>query len=207
MVLLFVLFELSLFPQESEKYSPVKDMDKVERKLAGNSMKINSIISDFKQEKHLAYLNDVIISKGKFRFKKENFLRWEYVTPFEYVIIINGDQFIIKDGDSTKEYDIGSNKIFREINKLIISSVKGDLLEKKEFSISIFENAKSYMVKMIPEKQEMKDVLERIELYFNKSDLDIFKVKMIENEKDYTVISFENKKINEAIPPGTFSLD
>jgi outer membrane lipoprotein-sorting protein len=209
--LLFILIffvHTALFPQgEKDDYTPVKDAGNVVNELKTASTKINTIKSDFVQEKHLAFLNDIIISKGKFWFKKENQLRWEYMTPFEYVIVSDGEKFIIKDENNIKEYDIRSNKVFQEINNLIISSVRGTLLEKADFTFSVFENDDSYLVKMIPAKEEMFKVLKRIELYFNKSDKNINSVKMVENEDDYTVISFVNKKINEAIPSDIFSVD
>ena len=209
--LLFILIffvHTALFPQgKKDDYTPVKDAGIVVNELKTASTKINTIKSDFVQEKHLTFLNDIIISKGKFWFKKENQLRWEYMTPFEYVIVSDGEKFIIKDGNNIKEYDIRSNKVFQEINNLIISSVRGTLLEKADFTFSVFENDDSYLVKMIPAKEEMFKVLKRIELYFNKSDKNINSVKMVENEDDYTVISFVNKKINEAIPSDIFSVD
>jgi len=208
-VLLILLFFVhsELFSQGKKEYSPVHDTENIVNELKAASIRINTIISDFTQEKHLEFLNDVIISKGKFWFKKDNLLRWEYLTPFEYVIVSDGEKFIIKDGNSVKEYDIKSNKVFQEINNLIISSVRGTLLEKDEFTFTVFENSGSYLVKMIPAGQEMFNVLKRIELYFNKSDKNIYRVKMVENEDDYTIISFENKKINEAVSSDIFSVN
>jgi len=90
---------------------------------------------------------------------------------------------------------------------MIISSVRGTLLKDNKFTISLYQNKSSYLVKLIPKNKEMTKVLKAIELYFSKSDLNIFKVKMIENEDDYTVISFTNKKINETIPANIFNLN
>ncbi len=209
-VLFIILFGVYFtMPSREGKntYLPVKDQAAVVNKLESASTRINTIISDFTQEKHLAFLKNVIISKGKFWFQKENLLRWEYITPFKYLIVSNGEKFIIKDGSSVKEYDIKSNKIFQEINDIIISSVRGNLLEKKKFTFKVFENSDSYLVKMTPTGPEMHKVLKRIELYFNKSDGNIYKVKMVEGKDDYTIISFENKKINDAIPSNIFSVD
>jgi len=206
-LILFILFfnaHFLIIPHDNT-YFPVKDPKAVVNELKSASTRINTIISDFTQEKHLAFLKNVIISKGKFWFQKENLLRWEYITPFKYIIVSNGEKFIIKDGSNIKEYDIKSNKVFQEINNLIISSVSGSLLEKKEFTFSIFQNHNSYLVKMTPTEPGMHKVLKTIELYFNKSDKNIYRVKMIEDKDDYTIISFENKKINEAIPSDIFS--
>jgi len=207
LILYFIAINFSLFSQENEKFLPVKNIKEVEQKLNKHSATLNTIYSDFTQEKHLAYLNDVIISNGKFWFKKDNLLRWEYTTPYKYIIVINDNKFTIKDGDDIKEYDINSNKAFKEVNNMIISSVKGDLLKENKFTVTALKSSKSYLIKLVPKNEEMSKVLTRIELYFNISDLNIYKVKMIENEEDYTIILFENKKINEAISKNIFILN
>ncbi len=208
-LIFLILFMLSFssFSQEKGKFNTVKNIKELEQKLNTNSAKINSITSDFTQEKHLAYLNDVIVTKGKFWFKKENKLRWEYTSPFEYIIIINNGKFIIKDEDKINEFDINSNKAFQEVNNLIINSVKGTLLEEGKFEITAFKSTSSYLVVLIPKDNEMKKVLNKIELYFDISSLNISKVKMIENEDDYTIISFINRKLNEDIPASTFIIN
>ena len=205
-IILIFFFSQLLLSQSTKGYSLVVDIKSIEQKLIEQSGKINTIYSDFKQEKHLAYLNDVIISEGKFWFEKENNLRWEYITPFEYVIVINNGKFKIKDGEDIKEYDVNSNKAFQEVNKMIINSVKGDLLKDERFTIEAFQNKENYLIKLEPKDDIMAKVLSKIELYFKKSDLNIFKVKMIEEEDNFTIISFKNKKINEAISKNIFNL-
>lgn len=207
LILLLIILNLFAYSQENEKFVALKNIKEVEQKLNAHSISLNTIYSDFTQEKHLAYLNDVIISNGKFWFKKENQLRWEYITPYKYIIAINNGKFTIKDGDDIKEYDINSNKAFEVINNMIISSVRGDLLKENKFTITALKSSKSYLIKLVPKDKEMVKILTRIEFYFNISDLNIYKVKMIENEKDYTIILFKNKKINEAIPASIFILN
>lgn len=202
-----ILISFLLFSQKTNKYVTIPNINKLEKRLNSHSASINTIYSDFTQEKHLEYLNDVVVSEGKFWFKKENKLRWEYTTPFKYTIVINNGKFIIDDGDDIKEYDVTSNKAFQEVNNLIINSVKGDLLKDKKFTVTAFENTTTYKVKLIPKDKEMVKILSKIELYFSKKDLNIFKVKMIENAEDFTIISFKNKKINETIPTSTFIIN
>ena len=207
LVLLLTTINFFSFAQKSENFVAIKNMKQVEQKLNAHSATLNTIYSDFTQEKHLAYLNDVIISEGKFWFKKENLLRWEYTSPYKYIIAINNGKFTIKDGDDIKAYDINSNKAFQEVNNMIVSSVKGDLLKENKFTVTALKSSDSYLIRLVPNNKEMAKILKTIELYFNISDLNIYKVKMIENEEDYTIILFKNKKINEAIPASIFILN
>jgi outer membrane lipoprotein-sorting protein len=204
LILVFLFIKAVVYSQDDLKYYQVSNLQEVEQKLNANSAKINSIKSDFIQEKHLEFLNDTIITKGKFWFQKENLLRWEYTSPFKYIIVINNGKFIVKDEDKVSEFDINSNKAFQQVNNLIISSVKGSLMEEDMFEITAFKNKTTYLLALVPKDINMKNVLNKIELYFDAETLDVIKVKMIENEQDYTIISFINKKYNETIPSNTF---
>ncbi len=207
-VLIILLFvQTGLSAQQTQEFSPVANINNVEEKLLAQSKKTNSIISDFTQKKHITYIDEIIEAKGKFWFRKENNLRWEYTSPYQYIIAIYRGKFFIKDDGKVSEYDIESNKAFRQVNNLIVKSVRGTLLEGNEFQVKVYENKKAYQVKLTPKDSNIKEVLNKVELYFNKSDLSIFKVKMIESEQDYTTISFHNRKINEEVPSNVFIIN
>lgn len=189
----------------SQSFTQVEDIKALEILLLETSKKTNSIISDFIQEKHLDFIDEKITSKGKFWLRDENSLRWEYTEPFSHIIIIHDGKFITKD-DSGKftSYDISSNQVFKEVNNLIVSSARGDLMADGKFEVTAFENQTSYLLKLIPKDPQVKQVISETELYFDKKSLTVSKVIMIENEKDYTVISFVNREINAQIPDSTF---
>lgn len=187
-----------------KSYQPVGNLKELSQILNENAGKTNTIISDFVQIKHLAYLEDSVVTSGKFWFKKENTLRWEYTNPFKYIIVINNGKFIVKDESKKNEFDIKSNKAFQEVNKMIVSSVRGTLLEENMFDIVAFKNATSYLIRLTPKNKNMKSIIQQMDLYFNNKDYTIFKVIMRENKDDYTVISFKNRKINEPISANIF---
>lgn len=195
------------FEWQSTEFTPVKDLRALEEKLNSNLANINSIKSDFIQQKELEYLDETIISKGQFWFKKENQLRWEYNEPFEYAIILDKGKFIIQDESIVNVYDINSNQAFREINNLIINLVKGSLMEYDKFEIEALENNTQYLVKLVPIDTNMRRIISNMEVYIDKSDLTVGKIIMHESESDFTVITFTNKKLNEQIPDSIFSAD
>ena len=195
------------FEWQSTEFIPVKDLTALEEQLNSNLANINSIKSDFIQQKELEYLDETIVSKGQFWFKKENQLRWAYNEPFEYAIILNKGKFIIQDESIVSVYDIDSNQAFREINNLIINLVKGNLMEYDTFEIEAFENNTQYLVKLVPIDTNMRKVISNMEVYIDKNDLTVGKILMHESESDFTVITFINKKLNEQIPDSIFSAD
>ena len=192
------------FQSDSKQFFPVKDVEALKVRLQNNAQNTRTIVSDFVQEKHLTMLDEVIISKGHFMFKKENSIRWEYNEPIKYLIIIHNGKFIIKDEDKVTKFDTESNMVFREINKIIVNMVSGRLPDEKDFEINFFENANFYQTELIPKSQEVEKILQTIQIFIEKKDLTVSEVKLIESAEDYTSITIVNKQLNIEIPENKF---
>ncbi len=204
--IILILFGLQVFSQENN-FTNVADPKLVESKLTEASKTINTISSDFIQEKHLEYLSVIIESQGKFWFKKPSMLRWEYTKPFKYVVVINDGKINIMDEDRKTEFDVNSSKAFQDLNDIIVNSVNGTLIASDKYNFEILENDEYWLVRLFPKSDQLSDVLQQMELFFLKSDLSVQKIKMIENDKDYTKISFINKDINKGISESVFQID
>ena len=189
-----------------ENYIPVKDPDLLRQKVIETSKQTSSISSDFVQIKRLSFLEEDVQSEGKFYFQKENQLRWEYSKPYFYLIIFNHDTILIQDENKTNSYDAASNRMFREINNIMLSMVNGTILESKNFDFEYFEDPSTYMLELIPLEEGMKEFLSKIRLFVNKNDYSVDELYMIEKSGDYTHIRFINKIMNEEIPEHIFDL-
>ncbi|MEO8759948.1 MAG: outer membrane lipoprotein carrier protein LolA [Bacteroidia bacterium] len=187
-------------------FKPVKDTVSLKEKINLISKQTNSLESDFVQVKTLSMLSEKITSKGHFCFKKDNLLRWEYVNPYTYIIVINKDKVLIKDETKLKKYDMNSNKIFKEINDIMISCINGNILASNKFKIGYSENDKTYRLELTPLVKGMKESLKKIYMYFDKAVTSVIKLEMVESTDDFTVIDFTNKKVNGDIPAEKFML-
>ncbi|MFO7842311.1 MAG: outer membrane lipoprotein carrier protein LolA [Bacteroidales bacterium] len=200
------LFWSTLSAQE-ENFAKVSDIEKAKTELAQLTQKISTIKSTFIQEKHLSFLTENIISKGEFFFKKPGFLRWEYTEPFEYLIVFTDKNIFIKDDENISSFDTESNKMFSEINNIMTGTIQGNLFHDSErFAVEYFENNQQYLLKLVPKMPEMKDMLQSIHLYIDKSDLSVAKIKMTESSDDYTSITFINRKLNTTIDNDKFDI-
>jgi outer membrane lipoprotein-sorting protein len=167
--------------------------------------KTRTISSDFIQEKEMSMVNEKITSKGKFFFKKEKKLRWEYTEPFNYLIIMCDDQISIRDESKTSQFNVQSNKVFAEINRVILGSIRGTLLnDEKNFSASYFDNGTAWVVKLMPLSAKLKESLSEIVLYFDRRDFSVNRIDMIEPGGDRTRILFSGKKINQPVSDELF---
>lgn len=200
---IYILFFLPIICV-SQTFKQVKDTSALKQKIEAMSQTINSIESDFTQEKNLKVLSEKIVSKGHLIFKKENLLRWEYYSPSKYLIVINKNKVFIKDEKKTTKYDMNSNKVFKEINDIMISCVQGTIFKSNKFKTAYFENDKSFKLELIPTTKNMKDSFKKINLYFDKNLSSVAKIEMIETSEDFTLIEFINKKLNAAISENSF---
>lgn len=201
-----LLFNQKLFA-DSTDFKIMKDPSTFIREVSKSFQTIFSIESDFVQKKHLSFFADDVSSKGKFYFKKDNLLRWEYTSPIKYIMVMNRDMFFIKDENKIKEFDVKSNKMISEINDIMIGCIKGSILKNDErFIISYYESRSKYLIKLMPLSEKMKEFLQRIELYFSKTDFALMELWMIENSGDYSKISFLNRIVNLDISDEKFNI-
>ena len=187
-------------------YSPVADLLKFKADFSAAAQKTNSIKSDFVQEKNLAMLSEKIISKGKFWFKKESQVRMEYNQPFQYLMILNKDKVFVKDGKKENKISTKSNKLFQQINKIMIDCMQGTMLNNPDFKTRVFENKNNSLVELVPLTKGMKELFKSINVIVDKKDLAVISIEMQELSGDNTVIRFTNKELNATIPDTLFTI-
>ena len=101
---------------------------------------------------------------------------------------------------------MNSNKVFKEINDIMLSCVQGTIFKSSKFKSAYFENDKYYKLELIPQVKNMKDSFKKINLYFDKSVTSVTKMEMIEVNEDLTSIDFSNKKLNAPIADNIFTV-
>lgn len=206
-VLLFVVLTQGYISNaQPAGYKPVADASAFKAQFADASQKTNSIKSDFVQEKNLSMLAEKITSKGKFWFKKENFVRMEYTQPFQYLMILNGTNVYVKDSQKENKVSVKSNKLFQQINKIMVDCVKGGALESADFAVRVFENNASYLAELTPVDKNMKKLFKNINMIIEKKGFGVTKIEMHEPSGDNTIISFVNRELNTNLPDALFTI-
>jgi outer membrane lipoprotein-sorting protein len=175
------------------------------KNVAGMAEQTQSITSSFTQEKEMSMIADKIISRGQFYFRKERMLRWEYSEPFSYLIVICNDKISIKDESNVSHFNISSNKIFLEINRIILGAIQGTLLnDSRNFNASFFDSPTAYITRLHPTSPRLKSTVSEIVIYFSHKDFSVEKVDMIESGGDKTRIIFHDRLFNKLIPDEKF---
>jgi outer membrane lipoprotein-sorting protein len=186
-------------------YKAVANTDAFKKSFAQSSQKTNTLKSDFVQEKTLSMLSEKIVSKGKFYFKKENAVRMEYTSPFQYLMVINGNNVYIKDNQKENKMSASSNKLFQSINRIMMDCVKGTVFDNKDFSVKLFESNDSYLAELTPLNKDLKKMFSKINMISGKKDNIVKKVEMHEPSGDKTVLSYTNPELNTNLPDALFN--
>jgi outer membrane lipoprotein-sorting protein len=198
---------LSATLSAQDAFRPMQDKV-VFRSLADEIAKsTNTIQCEFTQEKHLSFMEHAVESQGKFYFAAQNQLRWEYTSPFSYIILMKADQLTIIDEGSRNDMAMGDHPAFKKVQKLLTTVLKGDIFAAEtDFNMHFFENGTAYRIHLEPKQQEMKQYISGIELYFDKADMMLSAFEMHEQGGDMTRTVFTSRKINTTLPTGIFEV-
>jgi outer membrane lipoprotein-sorting protein len=167
---------------------------------------MQSIQSDFTQVKTLSMLSEKINSSGKFWYQKKDKLRMEYVRPYSYLMILNGGKIFLKEGQKENKISTGSNKVFRQINRILVDCVAGSMLDNPDFQSRVFENDGSWLVEFKPLINNLKELYKNINIVVDKNDFSVSSIEMDEISGDKTFIRFQNKELNAHIPDSVFNI-
>ena len=208
LVMLVTVVMASALPAcaQPKGYTPVKDVPAFKAAFVRESAKIETIESDFKQEKVLSALTETIQSRGQFWFKRANKVRIEYKTPFTYTLILNGDKMLVRDGEKKSQVNVRSNKLFQQVNRIMIDCVQGTILDSKDFTSRVFENQDSFLLELTPTSKSLREFFQVINLTVRKADYVASSIEMNEPGGDKTTILFVDHKLNRAISDAVFSL-
>jgi outer membrane lipoprotein-sorting protein len=187
-------------------YSPVADLAKFKTEFSAATQKTTSIKSDFTQEKTLSMLSEKITSKGNFWFKKDSKVRMEYNQPFKYLMILNKDKVYVKDGQKESKVSTKSNKMFQQINKIMIDCMQGTMLANTDFKTRVFENKNSSLIELTPVTKGLKELFKSINVTVDKKDFSVASIQMLEISGDNTIMRFTNKELNASIADTLFDI-
>ena len=173
--------------------------NELKNNIIKSSSETKDIISEFIQYKHLSFLEKDIISKGKLIYIEPNYIKWEYNYPFDYECIFETGKLTIINEGQANQIDISSNSLFKEINKLIANTLKGNMFNEEKFDIQYYDNNTNYLIKFILKEKNLMKYFYAFQLLFDKKKYHVIEIKIIENNDDFTKIVLLNKKINNNV--------
>ncbi|MBO3096873.1 outer membrane lipoprotein carrier protein LolA [Gelidibacter pelagius] len=195
---------LSVFNGISQTKLSASEQTKFKAKVQKTAQNTQTIVSDFVQTKHISVLDNEITSEGKLVFKAPDFVKWEYLKPYQNTAIFKDDQLLVNNEGKRQNIDLGANKMFRSLNSLIVNSIKGDMFDESQFDLEYFKVDQGYLVKFVPKDKRLKKFMASFELKFSGTTTEVDEVKLIEPNDDYTLITFQNRKLNTTVSNSAF---
>lgn len=203
---LLIVLSLSVSTYAQQMY-PLSSAEAFNRQLATETQKLTSIESDFVQEKYLDVFDEKIISKGEFYYKKSNKICLKYQHPLHYMIVINGGTLqIVADGKKSM-ISSGSNKIMSQMQDMLTACMVGDLSKlSTNYKLSYFENEQYYLVSIKPTQKAIQAYITNIDIYFDKKDMSVHRMRLSETANNYTEYIFQHKKFNSLTDEKVFEV-
>ena len=187
-------------------FKPVGNVPAFQQTLAKSTGAIQSIQSDFAQVKHLSLLSDKISSKGKFYYHKEDKVRIEYLTPFQYLLVMNGGQIMVKDEQKTSKINTKNSKTMQSVNRIMIDCMRGTVFANTDFKVSAYESGSDYLLSLVPANDAMKKMFKSIDVYLTKGSFDVNRLTMTELGGDFTDMNFTKTQHNIALNDALFKV-
>lgn len=165
---------------------------------------IRTMSCGFTQTKHLSLLSDKMVSEGRMYYRQPDRLRWEYTSPYSYQFVFNGGKAYVGGNKRKDVIDTKSNRLFREIASIMMSTVTGKALsDSGSFTVDVADEKSQWAVTLIPRKKELRNMFRKIVLHFGKEDNIISGITLYEKNNDRTHIRLRglstNGKINESM--------
>jgi outer membrane lipoprotein-sorting protein len=205
--LVFISLASVLASPQDTTYKVLRDTALLRSRITTYSMNLLTLESSFVQWKYMSVLTEPSKSNGYFCFKNRGKVRWEYIEPFKYLVVINNDRLYLKDDNKIRSFEMTSSKSFVALSSGLGKLLQGDIYDKKgEFTFKYFENDVSYKIVLVPVTKELKKIFLGIQLYFDKKLFSVSKVVMIELSGDKTEIEFTDRKINEGVDDAKFMI-
>ena len=201
--LLMVVFGLSLSAQTplGETHS-----QQVITMLTEAATSMQTMQCRFVQSKTMAMLAEPSVSEGTMHFVTPDRLRWEYLSPYPFALIVNGEHIVkVTDGKS-EVLEGNAGRMYQGIVGIIMGSASGQkLFDPTVFDVVIFDDEAFWKAEMTPKRRDMKRMFSQLVFRFDKKTNVISRVQLVEASGDVTSIHFEDIRINQAVDESVFA--
>jgi len=205
LVLLLILLLAWVAPVLAEE-DPGVALDRVLAELERSAAGIETLSSDFVQEKHLEMFQETLVSRGHFYFAKPDKLRWEMTEPVASGFLLNGDsgkRWNERAGDPVP-FDIAREPGMQLIAQQLLAWARVDILWLvKQYHMTLLSE-QPVTLKLVPLQPGAEQFVEYILITFDAERRHVAMVEVHEPGGDFTRISFSGTELNQPLDPALF---
>lgn len=183
------------------------DQNRIFSEIASSASQIETFSCDFLQEKHMSMLDNVLTSKGRLYYKRDNRLRWEIYQPVTSGFAVNGDQAKRWEGDSgrTQTFKVNQVPFIKVFTDQVFSWARADFKRlKKRYHIKVLSDNPIKLM-LLPLSPQEKKYLDNFRISFAADARYVSAVEIHEPDDDFTRIHFLNTVINQPLNDNLFN--
>jgi len=174
-------------------------------RLQSEAAKVETLSSDFVQEKYLEIFNDVLTARGHFYYRRPDALRWELLEPVETGFVLdgeNGRRWHERTGDQ-ESFTIARDPVMNIVARELLAWTRVDLDGLAQRYTIRVENDEPVRLHLTP-LSDSAGFLEYLIIEFAPQAAHVRQVEVHEPGGDYTRIRFTDTQLNQPLAEGLF---
>ncbi|MDL2281804.1 outer membrane lipoprotein carrier protein LolA [Parabacteroides sp. OttesenSCG-928-G06] len=175
-------------------------LDKIKQENLGTT----TISSDFKQTMHLTFMDDDVLSNGKFYYRKPDRLLLKYEQPEGEMMLINGENISMVIMDQYTKVSAKSDPAIELIHTIFSSCLEGDARKIKDATVAAAEKNGYYEVVITLKGDKAKNI-QRVKVHYDKQDMALTLLRTEDPDGGYTIYELAGKKLNQPIADSIFA--
>ena len=205
---LIIFLSLSFSSVRGEELAVLSEEEKGEflEQVQQDFASTHSLRAQFIQEREMAVFEETLRAKGECFFEAPEKLRWQVNEPYSSTMIYNDgevEKFVYDDGKA-RRVDVGGREVMREVMGMIAKWMQGSFESSEDiFAVQVRHNGK-VLVELTPRHEEMKEMMDGIELRMDPKTKLIQEVKIKEARGDVIRIQFIHQQTNVEIKDSLF---
>ena len=176
--------------------------------ITSTAASTRTLRADFVQTKSLRMLNHKLTARGRVIFAAPARLRWEYLAPTAYVLVIDGEKVTVRSGKNKHSIDTRQSQIFAQIAQIMSESVTGrSLADTRRFAVRLFDEGNTWTAELTPRNGALKRLFATVRLRFDAKRRVVTRVDLVEHNGDATVIEMQGVLVNQRLDAHAFQVD
>ena len=170
------------------------------------SRTITSVETRFVQKKMLPILAKPFVSGGRFYFQRPGSLRWEYDRPVRSVLLMHAGSVkrYLRERDAWREEAGAALTAMQTVLEEILNWQQGRFDANPHFQASLQTGDETRII-LVPKDPSWQKMIRQIELTLSREQAGVMKsVRVVEDERSFTVLEFDQVKINRPLPASLF---
>ncbi len=158
---------------------------------------VASIRTEFSQKKELKILRKPLVSEGRFFFRAPGDFRWEYTSPIESILLVEGGdvkRFVKREASWIRETDPGLEAMGQVLQNMS-GWLTGDFESSPHFRAELVPGQPVRVI-LLPREDSVSSFIERVILTLSHRPGVLDSVEIVESPGNSTLIEFRSTEIN-----------